>query len=372
MTDKPALQGVKEQVLSVPAYTLRAYEADVKLNQNENPYDFPDDLKEEVFRRFRDRKWSRYPDFVPTSLCERLADFAGWRRDGVLVGNGSNELLLATLMVVVSDKTPVIIPSPTFTVYGLVSQILGAQAVRVPLKSDMSYDVEGVLSRADEANAKLIIVCTPNNPTGSLLEMSDLERILRGFQGYVLLDEAYYEFCDRTGLGYLQAHPRLIITRTFSKAMGMAGLRVGYLMAHPDLANQIAKAKLPYNVNQFSLIAAQVALENMDRFQPAIQAILTERERLGTALGRIPGVRLFPTGANFFLFEVPYPPQQVFDDLYREQVLVRDVSSYPMLSRCLRVTVGTPQENNRFLDALRASLEGRAAGNTISPRGVQT
>jgi histidinol-phosphate aminotransferase len=372
MTDNPALQGVKEQVLSVPAYTLRAYEADVKLNQNENPYDFPDDLKEEVFRRFRNRKWSRYPDFVPSSLCERLADFVGWRKDGVLVGNGSNELLLATLMVIVRDQTPVIIPSPTFTVYGLVSKILGAQAVQVPLKPDMSYDVDEILSQADKVRARLIIICTPNNPTGSLLDMSDLEHMLRHFPGYVLLDEAYYEFCGRTGLGYLQAHPTLIITRTFSKAMGMAGLRIGYLMADPDLAGQIAKAKLPYNVNQFSLVAAQVALENIDRFQPAIQAILAERERLGAALHRIPGVRVFPSGANFFLIELAYPPQQVFDDLYREQVLVRDVSSYPMLSRCLRVTVGTPQENNRFLDTLRASLEARAGGKTVSSRGVQT
>jgi histidinol-phosphate aminotransferase len=362
-----ALQGIKEQVLRVPAYTLRAYEAEVKLNQNENPYDFPEDLKEEAFRRYRERKWSRYPDFVPELLRERLADFAGWRKDGVLVGNGSNELLLATLMVIVKDQTPVVFPSPTFTVYNLVAQILGARAVQVPLNPDMGYNVDALLASADEIGARMMIICTPNNPTGSLLEAAGLERILKHFHGHVLLDEAYFEFCGRTGLEFLEAYPRLIITRTFSKAMGMAGLRVGYLMADPDLATQIAKAKLPYNVNQFSLIAAQVALDHIDRFEPAIRAILSERERLLAELVQMPGVKVFPTGANFFLFELPVQPRVVFDDLFQQGVLVRDVSSYPMLSRCLRVTVGTPQENDRFLAALRASLARHATGAPVHP-----
>ncbi len=357
MKTNPALRGIKEQVLKVPAYTLRAYEAEVKLNQNENPYDFPDDLKEETFRRYRERKWSRYPDFVPDALRAKLSDFVGWRKEGVLIGNGSNELLLATLMVIVKSQTPVIIPSPTFTVYGLVSQILGAKVVPVSMNPDMGYNVDELLMRAHETGARLLIICTPNNPTGSMLELTDLERILKEFHGHVLLDEAYYEFCGRTGLGYLADNPRLIITRTFSKAMGMAGLRIGYLMAHPDLATQIAKAKLPYNVNQFSLTAAGVALDNIERFQPAIGAILRERERLSRELSHLPGIKVFPTGANFILFELPCPPRMVFEDLYRENVLVRDVSSYPMLSRCLRVTVGTPEENGRFLAVLRPSLE---------------
>jgi histidinol-phosphate aminotransferase len=355
-SENPALAGVKERVLEAPAYTLQAFEAEVKLNQNENPYDFPDDLKQEAFRRFRERSWSRYPDFVPDTLRAQLADFSGWIKDGVLVGNGSNELLQAVLMVLVREQTPVVIPSPTFTVYGLISQILGARIAHAPLNADMSYNADVLLARAEECNARLVVVCTPNNPTGSLLEEKDLERLLERFAGYVLLDEAYYEFCGRTGLKYLKAHPRLIITRTFSKAMGMAGLRLGYLLAHPDLAAQIAKAKLPYNVNQFSLTVAQVALDHRERFQPAIQALLSERERLGRELAALPEVKVFPTAANFFLFELPAPPRTVFEQLHKEGILVRDVSSYPMLSRCLRVTVGKPQENDRFLAALGRCL----------------
>ncbi len=357
MKKNSPLYGVKEQVLKVPAYTLRAYEAEVKLNQNENPYDFPADLKEETFRRYRSRQWSRYPDFVPDQLRARLAEFAGWHKDGVLVGNGSNELLQATLLVLVKDRTPVVIPSPTFTVYSLISRILGARVIHVPLNDDMSYNVDDLIARSEEAGAKLLIVCTPNNPTGTLLEEEALKRILDHFTGHVLIDEAYFEFCGKTGLKFLDSYPRLVITRTFSKAMGMAGLRVGYLMAHPDLAAQISKAKLPYNINQFSLTAAEVALDNRDRFHPAIAAILSERERLGAELRSIPGIRVFPTSANFHLFELPVPPRLVFNDLYRQGVLIRDVSSYPMLSRCLRVTVGKREENDRFLAALRESVE---------------
>ncbi len=355
--DESALAGVKEQVLGAPAYTLKAYDAAVKLNQNENPYDFPADLKEEAFRRFRHRAWSRYPDFVPESLVARLAEFAGWTRDGVLVGNGSNELLQSVLMVLLQERTPIVIPSPTFTVYALIAQILGALIVRVPLKADMSYDVDAIIERARESGARVVVINTPNNPTGSLLEEQDLERLLDRFDGYVLLDEAYYEFCGRTGLRYLESHPRMIITRTFSKAMGMAGLRLGYLLANPALAAQVAKAKLPYNVNQFSLTVAQVALDHRERFRPAIEAVISERARLGPALAATPGVKVYPTAANFFLLELlTADPRAAFDRLYRQGVLIRDVTSYPMLERCLRVTVGTPAENDRFLSALRECL----------------
>jgi histidinol-phosphate aminotransferase len=348
--------GVKPQVLKVPAYTLRAYDAEVKLNQNENPYDFPDDLKAETYRRFRNRQWSRYPDFVPDSLRQQLADFAGWHKDGMLVGNGSNELLQATLMVLIKNRSRVAIPSPTFTVYRLISTVLGAEIVDIPLSDDLTYDVDALISKSQESGAGVLIVNTPNNPTGAVLRGEGLRRILDEFPGHVLLDEAYYEFWGQSGLEFLKEYPRLIITRTFSKAMGMASLRVGYLMAHPELAAQISKAKLPYNVNQFSLTAAEGALETISRLRAPIQAVLQERERLGRELSRMPGVKVYPSEANFFLIEVPVEPKLIFEDLYGQGILIRDVSSYPMLSRCLRISVGTPDENNRFLSALHAAL----------------
>jgi histidinol-phosphate aminotransferase len=351
-----SIRGVKRHVLQVPAYSLRALDAAVKLNQNENPYDFPDDLKEEVIGRFRERSWSRYPDFVPDALRAKIAEFAGWQKEGILLGNGSNELLQATLMVLIRDRASVVIPAPTFTVYGLVARILGARVIRVALNPDMSYDAGELLKKSQQENARLLIVCTPNNPTGSILRETDLKMLLDGFSGHLLLDEAYFEFCGRTALRLLESYPRLIITRTFSKAMGMAGLRFGYLMAHPDLVAQISKAKLPYNINQFTLTAAQVALEHPERFQAAIRAILNERGRLKEAFEAIPGLKVYPSEANFFLLELPVSPHVVFEDLLESSILVRDVSAYPMLSRCIRITVGTPDENNRLLRALHSVL----------------
>jgi histidinol-phosphate aminotransferase len=138
----------------------------------------------------------------------------------------------------------------------------------------------------------------------------------------------------------------------------MASLRVGYMMAHPDLATQISKAKLPYNVNQFSLTAAEVALDNIERFRPPIEAVLRERERLGRELSGMHGYKVYPTKSNFFLVEVPRDPRLIFEYLHRQGILVRDVSGYPMLSKCLRISVGTPEENNRLLSALRAIQNG--------------
>jgi histidinol-phosphate aminotransferase len=368
MVNKNApLSGVKPQVLEVPAYTLHAYEAEIKLNQNENPFDFPEDLKEEVFRRFKAREWSRYPDFVPDSMRQCLADFSGWHKDGVLVGNGSNELLQATLMVLVDRGTPVAIPSPTFTVYALISSVLGAEVIRIPLNPDMTYNVDALISDSEKAGAGVLIINTPNNPTGSVLRENDLKRILEEFSGHVLLDEAYYEFWGYSGLGLLREYPRLIITRTFSKAMGMAGLRVGYLLAHEDLVAQISKAKLPYNINQFSLTAAEVAVENSGRFRTAIEEVLKEKGRLFGELGAIEGVRVYPSEANFFLVEVPLDPKEVFEDLYRQGILIRDVSSYPMLSKCLRISVGTREENDRLLSALRTAMKRRIGTVRLAP-----
>ncbi len=364
---RPQLEGVKQQVRRIRAYTLRAYEAEIKLNQNENPYDFPEDLKDEIYRIYRGRKWSRYPDFVPESVRGKLAQFAGWHKDGILIGNGSNEVLQAALMVLVGSRTRVAIPSPTFTLYGLMSRILGAHVVEIPLSPDMSYNTEAMIEQAVGAKAKVLVVCTPNNPTGSVLEENDVRKILDNFRGYLLLDEAYYDFCGMTAIRLLESYPRLIITRTFSKAMGMAGLRIGYLMAHPRLAAEISKAKLPYNVNQFTLTAIQVALDHPERFQPALDAILEQKEYLRSELAAIPGIKVFASGANFFLFELPIPPGRVFEDLYRRGVLVRDVSAYPMLSRCLRVTVGTREENDRFLSALRLCLaQAQAEGSAVN------
>ena len=351
------LRHIKPAVRKIRAYTLAAREAPVKINQNENPWDIPERVKRRVLDQALARPWARYPDFDPRKLTDALARFAGWGEDGVLAGNGSNELIEALLLVTLGPGIRVVIPEPTFTLYALLSGILGADVVRVPLTSDLRYDTEALVDARRQGDPAVTIVCSPNNPTGTVLSRRDLERLCRAGDGLVVVDEAYHEFSGETAVPLLQDHPNLVVLRTFSKAMALAGLRVGYLLASPELVREINKARLPYNLNFFTQSAALAALEEHDALEEVVATLVAERERLLVLLGDVPGVRAWPSKANFILLELEnVSPTGVFEALHRRGVLVRDVSSYPMLSRCLRVSVGTPDENETFLHALGTVL----------------
>jgi histidinol-phosphate aminotransferase len=351
------LRHIKPAVREIEAYTLPAREAPVKINQNENPWDLPEAVKRRVLDRALVRPWSRYPDFDPRELTEALARFSGWRPDGVLAGNGSNELIEALLLVTVGPGTRVVIPEPTFTLYALLTRILGGEAVRVPLTAELDYDTGALVRVRRESEAAVTIVCTPNNPTGTTLSRDGIDRVCRASDGLVVVDEAYHEFGGETAVSLLEEHPNLVVFRTFSKAMALAGLRVGYLLSSPEIVREVNKARLPYNLNFFTQSAALAALEERTVLEEMVRRLVEERERLLERLGDVPGVRAWPSQANFFLLELlGASPRAVFDALYRRGVLVRDVSSYPMLSRCLRISVGTPEENETFLHALGTAL----------------
>jgi len=349
---------IKPEVRSAAAYTLKHFKAGVKLDQNENPYELPMEFKREVVERVLARPWGRYPEFVPASMTKMLAKFTGWTEDGILVGNGSNELIQTSLAVMLGPGRTVVVPQPTFTLYKLQSSVLQANIVTVPLKAaDFAFDVEAIIEAARSAD--VVVICSPNNPTGSLFNQKDLASILESTRGIVLLDEAYHEFSGQTAFTLLPEHRNLVVLRTFSKAMSMAGLRFGYLLAHPEIAREVHKAKLPYNVNIFTLTAAELILERGGVMKEAIANLIRERQRLLAELEKRPGVQAFPSCANFLLLRTEKTARDLFDALYADGVLIRDVSSYPMLERVIRVSVGKPEENNRFLEALDRALEKR-------------
>jgi histidinol-phosphate aminotransferase len=363
------LRHIKPAVRDIRAYSLAAREAPVKINQNENPWDLPESVKRKVLEKALVRPWSRYPDFDPRELTAALAAFAGWKEDGVLAGNGSNELIEALLLVTVASGTKVVIPEPTFTLYALLTGILGGEAVRVPLTEDLGYDVGALVQARRESEAAVTIVCSPNNPTGTGLTRADIGRLCRAGDGLVVVDEAYHEFSGETAVPLLEEHPNLLIFRTFSKAMALAGLRVGYLMTSPEIAREVNKARLPYNLNFFTQSAALAALEEGEVLGDMVRRLIDERERILEVLADVPGVRAWPSQANFFLLEIlEGSPKGVFEGLYRRGVLVRDVTSYPMLSRHLRISVGTPEENEAFLHALGAAL-GEAGASVSADMG---
>jgi histidinol-phosphate aminotransferase len=354
------LRHVKPAVRAIAAYTLAARRAPVKLNQNENPYDLPEALKRRVTEQALGRAWSRYPDFDPRELVEKLAAFSGWRADGILAGNGSNELIEALLLVTVAPGTRVVVPEPTFTLYALLTRILGGELIQAPLGPELEYQPDELRQLRRELGAGVTIVCSPNNPTGGVLDLGELARLCGEGDGLVVVDEAYHEFSGQSAVELLPHHGNLVVLRTFSKAMGLAGLRIGYLLAAPELTREINKARLPYNLNFFSQAAALGALEDWEHLRGNVERLVAARDELLHRLYRIPGVRPYPSRANFILFEMAdHDPRQVFEELHARGVLVRDVTSYPRLARCLRVSVGSDEENERFLSALRHALEQR-------------
>ena len=348
------LASIKVRVRELRPYSLRPERGRIKLNQNENAWDMPSKIKQETLRRLNDCAWSRYPNFTPQRLHERLAEFSGWTADGIVAGNGSNELIQALLMVTVGEGKRVLISEPTFALYRQIATVLEGEVITRPLKEDLGYDITALKDAVGDLQPAVTIVCSPNNPTGCALNDDDLRSLLESTGGLVVVDEAYHEFAEHSVVPLLREHDNLVVLRTFSKAMAMAGLRAGYLLAAPELTREISKAVLPYNLNVISQTAAEVAIEMYeDELRPLVRRIIAERDRLHEALKSIDGLTPVGSRANFILVRSAIDPRQVFAELINRNILIRDVSSYPMLSEYFRVSVGRPEENDLLIAGLR-------------------
>jgi len=347
------LDKFKPAVRALSAYNLPPYRAGTKINQNENPWDMPEPIKSEVRRRLENRPWSRYPDFVPASLLERLAALAGWRTEGTLAGNGSNELIQAVLMVSVGPGTRVLIAEPTFTLYRQIVTVLGGEVVSNPLTSTFQFDVDAIRRRAASGDIDVIVLCSPNNPTGNCICTEDVREVAASFPGLLIIDEAYHEFSGQTLVPLLSELGNLIVLRTFSKAMSMAGLRVGYMLSSPEIVREVHKATLPYNLNFYSSTAAEVACENYALLVPQIEEIIHQREVLFQALVQADQVEPVASRANFMLLRTPLSPRILFEELLARDILIRDVSRYPMLADYVRVSVGSHDENKKLVASIK-------------------
>jgi histidinol-phosphate aminotransferase len=333
------------------AYTLELREAEVKLNQNESPYDWPRTLKEQVLARAVERPWNIYPDFESHALRDALAKTYGLAAENIHVGNGSNELLAATIGAFVGPGTPVLFPRPTFTLYEKLVTIAGGLPMPIEFEPDSGLlPLDEILRHANEDS--VVIVCSPNNPTGGVLPEGGLQKLIDS-GAMVLFDRAYGDFAN-DALPAL--HPRLVTFSTFSKAWGLAALRIGWVASTAENAREIRKVKLPYSLNAISEMAATIALENRALRNANVTRIVSERERVVAAMCDVPRIQLFPTKANFVTFRAERNSKEIFEALFARGILVRDVSGYPRLANCLRISIGSPEQNDRMLAALKESV----------------
>ena len=338
----------------VGGYKLDVPDCPVKLNQNENPYDWPASLKQAVFERVRDLAWNRYPPFVPAQFVAQVARYIGVDSQQVLVGNGSNELMYATFACVLEPGKKLVLTQPTFTLYALLGKLFGAQVVDVPLDSDLRFDVAGLEKAA--CDAALVVIASPNNPTGSVIDPTDLEHLVASNSALFVVDEAYFDFHGESALELTRTYRNVVVLRTFSKAFATAGLRFGLMVGHADAIPFFATAKLPYNVNIFTMAAVEVAMEHAVTLKGRLEEIKRERERVLRVLRANSAIRAFPSRANFVLFETDRPARKIWHSMVKRGVLIRDVSGYPRLGRALRVSIGRPEENDAFLKALEFAL----------------
>ena len=354
------LDRIKPNVRALETYAVRGKPLDsglIKLNQNENPFDVPAELKRELADELVRRPWNRYPGVFPDELIDALARRVGHPREGIIAGNGSNELMYTILMAVVTRGTKVLIPVPSFFLYEKAVHVFDGEVVAVPMNKDLSFPAAEIIRRAKEEHPSLIILVSPNSPTGQSIGLNDVTAILAETDSLVLVDEAYIEFSEKPSAQRLLAsNDRLMVLRTFSKAFSMAGLRIGYLLAAPELCGELLKPKIPFTVNAFSASVAMKLMERRGVVEERIAYIKKQRDGLLASLRSTAGVETLASDTNFLIFKTPHPARAIFDRLLERNVLIRDVSSYPMLERTLRVNAGTEDENKKFLYALHEVL----------------
>lgn len=350
---------LRPQILALTAYRVADPTGYVKLDAMENPYDWPKEMVDEWLEKLKQAKPNRYPD--PQAARLKAVIRARHRvpaEASLLLGNGSDELIQIILMAVAGQGAVVAAPEPTFVMYRQIAATLGMQFVGVPLHSkDFELDMTVWRDALQRHRPAVIFLAYPNNPTGNLFQLEAMLEILEGAPGLVVVDEAYAPFAEATFMERLAEHEHLLIMRTVSK-LGLAGLRLGYLAGAPAWIEQLDKVRLPYNINILTQISAEFALSKQAVFEAQTRQICRDRALLLTALQSLKGVQAFPSRANFILFRVKNQPvDAVHSALKKAGILIKNLhATEGALSNCLRVTVGTSDENQKFLLALKEIL----------------
>lgn len=333
----------------------------IKMDANESPYDLPMKVRQALAEALLSGSGlNLYPDSDADALRDQTAVYLGVERDNLVMGAGSDEMIQIIIQAFVHPGDTVLYPDPSFGMYKIFTQIAGGKPTPFPLDQNFDVPTDPLIHQLHAAQPKVLFLCSPNNPTGNAMPCIQVETVLQAFDGVVVVDEAYGEFAEASVLPLLSRYPHLIVLRTFSKALGMAGLRVGYSVSGEGLTRQLMKVKPPYNLNSFSQQAAGLVLDALDTIGPRIAQIREDRERLYSTLAPMPYLTVYPSQANFLLIRVnppvdagiEDPARDVYEALLAEGILTRPYFGHPRLGDCLRVTIGRPEENQALYQAL--------------------
>ena len=358
---------IRDEIRAMAPYHVADAAGMVKLDAMENPYRLTQAARERLASVVANAELNRYPDPAARRLKARLRESLGLsERTAVLLGNGSDEIIQMLIMTVARPGATILGVEPSFVMFRMIAAICGVRFAGIPLKANFELDVERMLGALEEIEPALVFLAYPNNPTGNLFDEHGIERVLAKAPGLVVIDEAYHAFAGRTFLDRLTQYRNLLVMRTLSKS-GLAGLRLGLLAGSHEWLGHVDKVRLPYNVGVLTQLVTGEALQHQPLLDEQAAAIKTERARLYDELKRTQGITPFPSEANFILFRTA-AAETAYDGLKRRGVLVKKLhGSHSALEGCLRVTVGTPEENDRFLTALREAL----GASPVSPSARQ-
>jgi len=353
------LEWIRPEIRALSAYHVADASGLIKLDAMENPYTLPVELLAQAQAGLAQAAINRYPDPAASQLRARIAEVMQIPAcaESVL-GNGSDELIQMLAMAVAGEGRCIMSFEPGFVMYKMISCFVGVDYVGVPLAADFSLDMKATEAAIARHRPAIIFIAYPNNPTGNLFAVEDIERIIELAPGLVVIDEAYQPFARHSFMPQLDRYEQLLVMRTVSK-MGLAGLRLGILCGQPELIAEIDKIRLPYNINVLTQHTARFALEHVDVLEQQAASIREQREHMLQQLAAMAGIEVFPSQANFILFRLlQASADAVFDSLCAAGVLIKNMrASEGALNNCLRVTVGAPDENAAFLEALRRAMK---------------
>jgi len=348
---------LRPDVLAMTCYPVPNSTGLVKLDAMENPYRLPAELASRLGERLADVALNRYPEPRPTALIEKIKRVMQVPAAcEVLLGNGSDELISMMSVACAKPGAKVIAPVPGFVMYAISAKFAGLDFVGVPLNDDFTLNADTLIAAIEVHNPALVYLAYPNNPTGTLYDDADMERVIAAASGsLVVIDEAYQPFAQQSWLPRAAEFDNVVVMRTFSK-LGLAGIRLGYLAGKASWITEFDKVRPPYNINVLTQAAAYFMLDHLDVLDAQAAGLRLERTRLEQAVAALPGATVYPSAGNFLLVRVP-DAAAVFETLLTSRVLIKNVSKmHPLLANCVRLTVGSAQENAQMIAALKLAL----------------